>query len=458
MPFIIGANSAGGDFSVDNSCKFNRAGSAYMHITPGGAGSTTTFTFSAWLKRGTITSNQMFFEVGAGGTSDDFLFYFHSGDTVKIFDYDGGGTNIAILTNQVFRDPSAWYHLVLAVDTTQVTDTNRVKLYVNGTQVTSLATATYPVQDFVLDVNSTDTHWIGRRGDGVDYFDGYMAEVCLIDGTQYAASDFGEFNEDSPTIWQPKSVSGLTFGTNGFYLDFEDSSDLGKDVSGNGNDLTAVNITATDQATDTPTNNFATANSNMISTTDVVLTEGNLTVTSDYASGWQYAGSTFAVNTGKWYWEAKATVVAATDKTFIGVGQFNTGEVDFVGDANLGLSNGLTGHGAGVGSYSYAQGDIIMVAMDITNNKIYYGDNGTWFGTLDPAAGTGATTQTVDNNNFCMPMVGGYGGSSWDLNFGYPAFTVSSGNADANGYGNFEYAVPTGFLALCSKNLGSDGG
>jgi hypothetical protein len=210
--------------------------------------------------------------------------------------------------------------------------------------------------------------------------------------------------------------------------------------------------------TDTPTLNYCTLNPLMKSTADVVLTQGNLNMVSNFAGGWQNAGSTFAVKTGKWYWEAKATVVSATDKTSIGVIEFDTTQVDFIGNTNKDLASfGISGHGAGTGGYTYAQGDIIMCAMDVTNNKVYWGKNGTFYGTLDPAAGTGTVTQTLNNNNFCMPVVGGYGGSTWEMNFGIPQFTVSSGNSDANGYGNFEYAVPSGFYALNTKNLADYG-
>jgi hypothetical protein len=166
-----------------------------------------------------------------------------------------GSFQLKLITSQVFRDMSAWYHIVVAVDTTQATDTNRVKIYVNGSQVTSFLSTLYPSQNTDTSVNQSGAPC--RVGAGTSlYFNGYMSDVYLIDGQQLAPSDFGEFDEDSG-IWKPIAYEG-TYGTNGFYLEFKDSSALGDDTSGNGNDFTVNNLTSIDQTTDTPTNNFAT--------------------------------------------------------------------------------------------------------------------------------------------------------------------------------------------------------
>ncbi len=457
MSLIIPANSLSGGYAVDNSCRFDT--NAGMNKTAAN-GTRTKATFSTWVKRSNITAEQFLF-VSYIDASNFILFRFTGAEQLEMVNRISASNISFYTTNALYRDPSAWYHIVWSLDSTQGTAGNRIKLFVNGTQVTSFATSTTQSADtnFAANVDTAEYYVAQEYTSGYNYFNGYLAETVWIDGLALAADQFGEFDADSG-IWKPIDVSGLTFGTSGFYLDFEDSANLGNDANG-GTDFTENNLTAIDQSTDTPTLNYPTANPNMTSTSNVVLSEGNLKVASNYASGWQSAGTTFAVKSGKWYWEAKATVVAASDKTSIGVIQFDTTQVDFIGNANLDLiavnTAGITGHGAGVGSYSYAQGDIIIVAMDITNNKIYYGKNGTWFGTLDPANGSGSTTQTVDNNNYCMPVFCGYGGSTWEINFGYPAFTISSGNADANGYGNFEYAVPSGFFALNSANLAEYG-
>ena len=249
-------------YEVANSCRFNDGDSAYMHKTPGSSGNQRKFTFSTWFKLGNSTEWLTLFATGADA-SNRFVILRHNESSnnsqIKIDAKTSDSQTIELRTNASFRDPAAWMHLVVAVDTEQSTSTNRVKVYINGTQITSFNQTTYPAEDHDTEVNKAAEHRVGRYNAGDNYFDGYLAETVFIDGTQYAASDFGEFDEDSPTIWKPKDVSGLTFGTNGFYLDFEDSANLGNDANG-GTDLTEVNLAATDQATDTPTNNFATLN------------------------------------------------------------------------------------------------------------------------------------------------------------------------------------------------------
>ena len=455
MPLILGANAlTAGGFAIDNSLRFNSGSSDRLTRTLSSGTSNTIGTISVWVKRANLSATKSILGVNTNGDNFFIIQFGNSSDQLNIRLYDDGSPDANYNTTAVFRDVSAWYHVVVAFDTTQATSSNRIKAYVNNT-LHSLSG--YPPQNQTLYTGTSGaTMAVGDSSFDNSHYDGYMSEYNFIDGQQLAPSDFGETDEDSG-IWKPIAYEG-TYGTNGFFLEFLDSSALGDDTSGNGNDFTVNNLTSVDQSIDTPTNNFCTLNPLMKSTTDVVLTQGNLNMVSNFAGGWQHSGSTFAVKTGKWYWEAKATVVSATDKTSIGVVQFDTTQVNFQGNTNLDLATyGISGHGAGTGGYTYAQGDIILCAMDLDNNKVYWGKNGTYFGTLDPAAGTGATTQTIDNNNFCMPIVGGYGGSTWELNFGFPQFTVSSGNADANGYGNFEYAVPSGFYALNTKNLAEYG-
>jgi len=441
-------------YPVGNSLRFNSGSSDYLNRTPASAGNRQIFTVSLWTKINGNTSRQVLFWTPQSSSTFALM------DSGELRFGAGDGSDWYYVTTQLFRDPSAWYHIVFAVDTTQATASNRVKLYVNGSQITSFSTTTNPTQNYSSAWNNNAIHYIGAGYDPsvTYYYGGYMSEFYNIDGQQLTPSSFGQTDPSVPSsgIWQPKAYTG-SFGTNGFYLKFANSAALGTDSSGNGNTFTVNNLTSVDQMTDTPTLNYCTLTPLMKSTSDVVLTQGNLNMVSNFAGGWQNAGSTFAVKTGKWYWEAKATVVSATDKTSISVVEFDTTQVDFIGNTNSFINAGLSGHGAGVGGYTYAQGDIIMCAMDVTNNKVYWGKNGTYFGTLDPAAGTGTVTQTLNNNNFCMPVVGGYGGSTWEMNFGIPQFTVSSGNSDANGYGNFEYAVPSGFYALNTKNLAEFG-
>ena len=219
-------------------------------------------------------------------------------------------------------------------------------------------------------------HTIGASDSGGDPFDGYMSDIYFIDGQQLHCGNFAMPNPDNTNIWIPKPYRG-TFGSNGYHLEFKQSgtsqnaSGIGADTSGNDNHLAVNNLAATDVTVDTPTNNFCTLNFNHKSTANVLLSEGNLKAVLNQTSGWQHAAGTIAVKNGKWYWEAKALAVAATDKTSIGVLQFDTTDVDFINNTNTDRSSkGISGHGAGTGSYSYAEGDIIQCAMDLDNKGI----------------------------------------------------------------------------------------
>jgi len=287
MPLIIPASGAKipAAFSIANSCRFNDDDSPTLTKTSGD-GSKQKWTFSCWFKLGSRTS------YGAATNVEDHLISSNEGSnaftirikeegsdsTLEVFFYDGSSTTLQLITDMEFRDHSAWYHVVVAADTTQSTPANRFKIYVNGTQITDFSTETYPAEDYdTIDINDGETLRVGCQTTS-HFFDGYLAEVVLIDGTQYAATSFGEFDEDSPSIWKPIDVSGLTFGTNGFYLDFEDSSNLGNDANG-GTDFTEANLAAADQSTDTPTNNFCVVNIADNYYAGAAYTEGNCKVT-----------------------------------------------------------------------------------------------------------------------------------------------------------------------------------
>jgi hypothetical protein len=403
----------------------------------------------------------------------DFWFYYDNSAST----YDGRFT-----TNTKFRDVAAWMHVVFAWDTTQATNTNRLKLYINGVNqkdAGGYSTETYPDQNQTVTWGGTSAaHRIGANPETANNkWNGYMAEVVYCDGTQYAASDFGEFDSDSPTIWKPKDVSGLTFGTNGFYLDFEDSSDLGNDVSGNNNDFTATGIAAVDQATDTPTNNFATLNSVEPPATSRTYSEGNLQVV--FPDGNICTSiSTIGMSKGKWYFEAKVTAGSSGNpRGLVGI-CYNPYSIDSNGEymgstqdpgsiAYYAQNGDVYKASSSVYSGSdFDTGDTISCALDLDNQEVYFAKNGTWQNSGDPtsgATGTGGvdTDDPADRSGFYFFGVGdpsGVYGQTFSVNFGSPAHSISSGNADANGYGNFEYAVPSGYLALCTKNLGSDGG
>jgi hypothetical protein len=445
MSLIIPANTlASGGYAVDNSCRFDGVDS-YLNITSGSSPtSTQKFTGSFWLKRSELGREQHIF----GGVVATPC-YFVSDDRLRFADTTSG-TNY--YTTQKFRDVSAWYHIVIAVDTTLGTAGDRARIYVNGSEITAFDTETNATQNnnTAYNIGST-TYVIGRYNPSQAqnyYYSGYMAEYVFIDGQQLDPTSFGEFDEDSG-IWKPKSVSGLTFGTNGFYLDFEDSAALGDDVSGNGNDWTVNNLTAIDQTTDTPTNNFATGNP-LAKNTNVVLSEGNLKIT-NASGGDSYAGGTFGLDVGKWYWENRKN---GTGNTSVGI-VLSTADIStsstvtakrVIYNANGEVYKEGAGGGSTTTGYTYADGDIIGIALDRENGTIKFYKNGTLVNTTTDSA-------LSSSDNTWIPLWSIDSGGEFEANFGNPTFTISSGNTDGNDYGNFEYAVPSGYLSLCTANL-----
>ena len=482
MPLIIPANTLTGGYEVANSCRFNS--DAYMVKDVVSPTSARKYTISVWVKRSILSSRQRIFTVI--DTSDTAAYSyceFQADDSLNFDDFDGSSTRLTRTTNRVFRDPSAWMHLCIAVDTTIADGSavNRVKMYINGTQETSFATTTNASQNFdttTLDANKTFR--IGEHGTAGFRFGGYMSEFVLIDGTTYAASDFGEFDEDSPTIWKPKDVSGLTFGNNGFYCDFESSGNLGNDANG-GTDLTETSLAATDQATDTPTNNFCTMNPLLFRSTSgtkysPTFSEGNTYVFSTRDATYDITGGTFMVSSGKWYFEWKNAGVGDTSADFsngVGVkpadGRWD-GTQSYMGTNRCYCANGNKADSAVDTGDSYGNqwdtNDILGCYLDLDNSKIYFALNGTMQNSADVSAGTGFAFDDLDDHDswvvFNAMADFGVGSQSGNyFNFGNPAYTISSSNSDANGYGSFEYN-PTedgvNFYALCTKNLAEFGG
>jgi hypothetical protein len=467
MPLILGTNSIKDTgYEVANSLRFNKASSDYLTRTPSGTGNQRTWTFSAWVKRSQIHSagDQIFQQSHSEGNYMKVYFYAN-----KI--YWRGQTSEAnsayLVTNRLFRDVSAWYHIVARFDSTNSTAGDRMRLYINGVEETSFSTDINPSLNYDSYANTTNAIDIGRDNvNATSYFDGYMTEVCMVDGQSLDPTSFGEFDEDSPTIWKPKDVSGLTFGTNGFYLDFEDSSALGNDAAGS-NNFTVNNLTAIDQSTDTCTNNFATFNPLKFSFEDSAVrdptySEGNL-VALHHESGHKCpAFSTIAANSGKWYCEVKWLAVNGSYP----VNQY-TGVVNI--DANVTRNWNVLGYfyrGDGtqyvVGSGSsfgatYTTNDIIGVFMDLDNNKLYFSKNGAMQNSGDPTSGsTGTGAISLAANTYYAFMTEDYNNGKTSINFGSPEFSISSGNSDPNGYGNFEYD-PQGYYALNTKNLAEYG-
>jgi len=456
--------------TVPNSSRFNSGSSDYLNRTPSSASNRKTFTFSFWVKRTKLGVDNTIYNVRPGGSGANRI-NFHSGDSFRV---SIEPPSKFIFTTRLFRDVLAWYHIVVAFDTTQGTAANRVKIYVNGVQETSLVkgdggAASYPDQDSNLDINTTNVINIGRDLEtNSDFIDMYLAEFVFIDGLQLAPTSFGETNSDSG-IWIPKSVSGLTFGTNGFYLDFKDSSALGNDANGS-NNFTANNLTSIDQSTDSPSNNFATWNS--LQPTNATMTEGNLVGASSASSG-HYSGlSTIGVTSGKWYFECKQIQESTTGEGIIGAVIFYNTVTALLNPEGRGGAWGIKAQGRGFQTDSGGSGsttnsftagwsnnDTIGIALDIDNSKIYFSKGGQWNNSGSWNAANPTTSQTLQNALgdgtyfFFAGDASGSNNNTWSANFGSPAHAISSGNADANGFGNFEYAPPTGFFSLCTNNL-----
>ena len=246
--------SGGVGYQIDQSIRFNDDDSAFLARTPS-ASNRKTWTWSAWVKRADLFNGsvpQILLSAGDGGSNDFIMQFGQSDDTLRISDYEGG-TASNLITTQLFRDVGAWYHFVLAYDTAQSTAANRIKLYVNGSQVTTFGTETYPSQNNDLVINSNIAHNIGRGAYSSNgYFSGYIAEINFVDGSALSPTSFGETNDEG--VWVPLKYTGA-YGTAGYHLDGSDSSDLGEDFSGNNNDWSSSGLTAVDQMSDSPTNN-----------------------------------------------------------------------------------------------------------------------------------------------------------------------------------------------------------
>ena len=457
MPLILGTNSIKDTgYDVANSLRFNDGSSDHLKWTSSPAGNRQKFTFSVWLKRSSLATSMI--ASSSYSSSDEGYFFFDSSDRLTWQTSASGMGDLK--TTRVFRDTSAWMHIVLSVDTTQSTSTSRMRLYINGSEYTWDENTTQPDQNKQIywNVGGTYFPYIGRRHDG-NYFDGYMAEIVHIDDQQLDATSFGEFDEDSPTIWKPKDVSGLTFGGNtSYYLDFEDSSASGNDVSGQNNDWGAVNLTSIDQSTDTCTNNFVTLNPIAFENAASPLSEGNLRFDGASSGAHNLGIGTIAVDQGKWWFEAELDAAGGSYPQ-IGIrsvdvnnslGQY-VGQI--TGGAGYFQSGGIAVDGSNVvdggGVATYTDGDIINVGLDLDNNKIYWYKNGT-------IVNSGGTTITNRLYTFAVSQYQNTG--HWFCNFGAGTiYSISSGNADANGFGNFEHAPPSGYYALNTSNLNTYG-
>jgi hypothetical protein len=455
-----------------NSCRFNDDSSDYLIRGLTATGNQKKWTWSAWVKISTLSGDKFLWSTN---NSDDGGGNYTSiqleNNAFRFYNYSGGAFENQITTTRLCRDVSAWYHLMVVYDSANATADDRVKIYINGSQETSFAVRSNPSLNQNSYVQNTYDMYIGTQTGTESYFDGYMTEVIFVNDATLDPTSFGVFNTVS-NIWEPRGYAG-TYGTNGFRLDFANSSALGNDVSGNDNDFTVNNLTSIDQSTDTCSNNFATYNPLQVqvgTANEPVFREGNLQIHGSTTGGILFhAPSTIGVNQGKWYVEFKSTS-SSFENGLVGV-TFDPSE-DARNDHYPGRADHSYGYSVNGKKYNnnsnstygntYTANDIIGVALDLDNHKLYFSKNGTFQNSGDPTSGSTGTGSAFDLTTgqtyfFCT----GDGDSTYvngfDANFGSPPYSISSGNADANGFGNFEYAVPSGYFSLCTKNLAEFG-
>jgi len=446
--------------------------STYLSRTPASAvaAERRKFTFSCWYKRSKVGGENHLLSGNITGSSYTYL-RIQTDNTIRFRLYDGGN-QADIQSNDVFRDAASWYHIVLQFDSTQSTSTDRVKIYVNNRQITSLQANTYPSQDYSSWINHNSEQRINTHNNVSCHF----AEIHQTGNQIYAPTTFGE--TDSTTgEWKPKSVSGVSYGTNGFYLKFANAGAMGTDSSGNSNTFTVNNAGTNPQTTDTPSNNFITMNP-LATGSRATFSKGNTRVQLNLQGSVPYGQvefGTFAVNKGKWYFEVKNISAGGGGKMGLGINERWETNQYFNGHNNIGsVGNALysnqgdikIGNGSDQTATSYTDNDIIGVAFDLDNSKVYFHKNGSYQRSGDPANGTGGDTLTSSYNDYWTPWVtkdstNSAHNSTVEFNFGNPAFSISSnsgnGNADANGFGKFEYTVPSGYYALCTRNLNTYG-
>ena len=470
MPFILGSGDLISGYEISNSMRFGgKNGNAVLQKTFSSDGNRKKFTIATWVK---VHAGFMYISGTQTSGSNYFQYGFTDDRTLRVFQGDG---SLNVETTKTFGDTSGWYHIVLQMDTTQGTNSNRVKFYINGVQETSMASTTWPNQNLDLFFNK-DSHamGVGNRGDADGAFlKGYLADYYFVDNATVAPSTFAETDDNG--IWIPKDsadvIDAVTFGTNGFFMNFQqtgtsaNSSGMGADTSGNDNHFVSTNTAAYNITTDTPTNSFLVWNPlDTTDTSDLTFSEGLTKVVN--ATG--VCRATLAAASGKWYWEIKQiTAVDASNPIQYGIADtedsppthssLNNALIAYSDNAlNTQIKKFADGTASDVamnGFTSISQNDIIQFAFDADTAKLWVGINGTYLNSGNPANGTGEVAST-NAGNFFTPCLE-HAGVTYTIesNFGNAPYAISSGNSDGNGYGNFEYAVPSGFYSWNTKNL-----
>ena len=472
---LAGTNSATGGYDIDNSCKFEDDNDEWLYRTNVSGTNTKTWTVSWWFKQTELRSvNGAATEMWHGGAYGEATRAGIFADDRIWIDIGGGdgntGTLFRSLSTQKIRDTSAWYHIVIACDSTQSTEADRLKVWLNGVEVTAWDQKQYPTLNFgsaLAGFGGIQMKW-GSADATYHGYSGYLAECNYLDGVTATQNDFGEFDEDSG-IWKPKEYTG-SYGTNGSYLDFTNASDLGNDESGNGNDYTLNNITAADQAVDTPTNNFCTFNPLMTQNNPPTISEGAMKSTGGGGT-WNQTWGNIGVKNGKWYYEFKVANASST-------GYFGASTTPAEGSSTTAASimyntSFMFGAAARIDYYYFQNGsltanestgwgtistnDVIGIALDLdsaTKTFTAYKNGTALSGTLSQPVALPTNMQ----DEFIFPLYVQYENRQDEANFGgYTISSISTPATDDNGYGNFEYAPPSGYYALCTKNLAEYG-
>ena len=451
-------------YDIENSLKFESDNLETLYAVPwSSAGTRTTHTWSIWVKRTELGTRQMLLEGGTLNTvTGQLSLSFQTNDALEVrageFVPGSVAGTVYRLTNRVFRDTSAWYHIVAAFDTTQATANNRIKIWINGVQETSFATIANPAQNTDLGLFAANAQQtVAVSGNNGFYYNGYITHAALVYNQQLDADSFGEFDSDSG-IWKPIDLENLTFGAFGFWLKFENSSSLGKDSSGNNHGFTTPNISSADQATDSPTNNGCTLNvlASLEGSNDI--TEGALVSTGKAGGGGNFNGTYGTIgidpfnSTVDWYWEIETSIGTSGSDTDIGIGWIKESRITSGSTAyNNVYADGISRYSSQTAN---AAGDIWGVLLETGTTpvmKLYRNDG------LIYTATHGSGGVSFDTLMFPYITVKGTGTDA-RLNFLNPAssFSIASGNTDPNGYGNFEFDTKGGY-ALCTKNLAEYG-
>ena len=452
LPHVITDDSALGGSEIERSLRFIKADSAYLSRTPSAQGDRRVFTLSWWMKlgkAGVTTPTTTIFSAQRSTLNPDFQINLYEHALIIMGNKDGNSSSymMSLVTEQLFRDPSAWYHCVVAFNTSDGTSSNRIKIYVNGSQVTNFAAGSTGLSHNTYPSSGDQTSWgtneatqnIGRRYDGDKYFDGYLAEINYVDGSQLTADSFG-FTDDQTGIWMPKRYEG-TYGTNGFYLDVSDNSSaaaLGIDKSPNGNDFTTNNFSVSagagnDSLEDTPTNNFCTLNS-VNQDSNTTLSEGSLKAAGSSSTAYSFhTQGTFVKSSGKWYYEVEYTANGGgtnSDLPAIGWARTTIRPTD-----NPTVSGGLCYRPAR-GDYvdlagnnptskpTTSLGNVVQVAIDFDAGKIWFGNGGTFFESGNPSTGANANITFTGGAELLSPFVRSLS-STFNFNFGQRPFSYT---------------------------------